>query len=121
MLIPGPNATRTANIIAWHTHRGQNGFILHNLPSSFHIWSQIEAIICKTLILKITVNGYIDFGPLTILKTKQNRNLIVLEICPVSYRLWQYFFSVLYDKNGPNYGNFRIWSTFWTGDVIDES
>ena len=37
----------------WWYHSGQNGFMLHNLPSSFHIWSQIEAIMCQITILKL--------------------------------------------------------------------
>ena len=46
-----------------------HGFILYNSTSSFHIWIQIEAIMCKTWILKIIENGF-DFRPLTIFQTQ---------------------------------------------------
>ena len=37
-----------------NSRHGRNSFMLHNLPSSFHAGSQIEAIMCKTWILKIS-------------------------------------------------------------------
>ena len=36
----------------------ENGFILQNLQSYFHIWSQIEFKMCKTWILNIPANGF---------------------------------------------------------------
>ena len=66
-----------------HEYRGQNFkphcdahvdvivifFILDDFSSSFHIWNQIEAILYRTWILKISDNGF-DIQPLTIFHTK---------------------------------------------------
>ena len=56
-----------------HECRGQysksrNGFVLYNLPSSFLIWSHIQAAIPLTWNLKIPPNGF-DFRPLTSFQT----------------------------------------------------
>ena len=76
----------------WWCNRGQNGFILRYLPSAIHMWSEIEAIVCKTLILKISEDGF-DFWPLTIyLNRNGNRKSNMLEICPACHRLWHYLF-----------------------------
>ena len=55
----------------------------------------------------------IFFLPLTIFRNR-NRNLCVSERCPTSHRLWQYLFP---NKKWQSYGNFKIWPTFWPGDV----
>ena len=92
----------------WWRHRGWTGFILHNLRSSLHIWSQ-----------NMDFEDF-RFSTSDVLSNQnRNRNLIVLEKCRlVSHRLWEYLFPPC-TKKLPIYGNFKISLAFCPGDVID--
>ena len=70
------------------------------VPSSFHIWSQMEAIVYTTWILKIPGNSF-DFQFLQqSFKLNQTRNLSVSGKCPISDIFWQYLFPSCTIKTG---------------------
>ena len=76
----------------WWCNRGPNDLILHNLPSTSHIWSQIDAILYKTWISEIPENSFDFSNPEELLIRNQNQNLSALEKFPVNHILCQYWF-----------------------------
>ena len=65
---------------------------------------------CKTWIFKNPENGF-DIRPLTICRTETE-----------TWETSDYDIIVytLYDKNWLSFSNFKICSTFWPGEVIDD-
>ena len=96
----------------WWCHYGQNGFIFHNLPSSFHIWSQVEA---KTWILEIHENSF-DIWPWQSFKLKPKLKLECVKKMPRESQIMtiHVFVSTLYDKNWSSYSSFEDLTYFLT-------
>ena len=103
----------------WRRNRGQDGFSLQNLPSSFRIWSKTEAIMFKTWTwtLPETVSIYDMWRSF---KAKPKAKFECLRKMTCKPKIMPIIVSTLYDENWPELFQFKNlayfltwWRHFW--------